>query len=126
MNDLSKRPLRTNVLMLAVALAIITVGSIWVSTIVTSDGVVSSLLSIATISVTGLVGFGKDILKLDDSPFDAQEAAHKERIAEMEGAGAVRMRQIELDHEYRNGQNEAFHKLIDAATGRAAPSGASA
>ena len=44
----------------------------------------------------------RDIISLDDAPFDANQAAHVER-----------MRQAELDHEYRNGQNSAMAALIN-------------
>ena len=50
----------------------------------------------------GLQVLAKDIIAVDSEPFDASEAAHRER-----------MKQLELDHAHRNGQNEAMLRLID-------------
>ena len=109
-----KRPLRTNVLVLAGVLAIIAAAAVWASINISSEGVQASLLSIATIATTGLVGYGTNILKIDEQPFDQQEASHKERLREMEGATAVQLRQIELDHEHRNADNEMKKTLVHA------------
>ena len=114
MNGNGKRPLRTNVLVLAGVLAIIAVAAVWMSVGVASEGVQASLLSIATIATTGLVGYGTNILKLDEAPFDQQEAAHEARLAEMEGATKVKLRQIELDHEYKNADNEMKLMMVRA------------
>ena len=114
MNGNGKRPLRTNVLVLAGVLAVIAIGAVWVSVGVDAEGVQASLLSIATIATTGLVGYGTNILKLDEAPFDQQEAAHEARLKEMEGETTVKLRQIELDHEYKNADNEMKLMMVRA------------
>lgn len=67
-------------------------------------------MAVITLTIGGLFGavgiimaLGKDIVQVDSEPFDAAEAAHAER-----------MRQLELDHAYRNAQNDAMNRLIAA------------
>lgn len=67
-------------------------------------------MAVVTLTIGGLFGvvgiimsLGKDIVQVDSEPFDAAEAAHNER-----------MRQLELDHAYRNAQNDAMNRLIAA------------
>ena len=109
---------RGNILVLAAVLAVIAVGSMFASTIVSSEALQTGFQSLGTIAVTGLVAFGKDILTMDANPFDASEAAHSERMAELQAMNARSAKQMELDHEYRNGQNAAMQALIAAATGK--------
>ena len=111
------KPWRGNILALAAALVVIAVGSMYASVVVTSEALQTGFQSLGTIAVTGLVAFGKDILTMDSNPFDASEAAHAERMHELKAINARSEKQMELDHEYRNGQNAAMQALIAAATG---------
>ena len=111
------RPWRGNILALAAALVLVAIGSMYASVVVTSEALQTGFQSLGTIAVTGLVAFGKDILTMDSSPFDASEAAHTERMAELTAISERQAKQMELDHEYRNGQNAAMQALIAAATG---------
>ena len=117
MNGMITKPWRGNILALAVGLLLIAVGSMYASTIVSSEALQTGFQALGTIATTGLVAFGKDILTMDSNPFDATEAAHHERMAELQAISQRQLEQMKLDHEYRNGQNQAMQALIAAATG---------
>ena len=112
-----QKPWRANVLAIAGALVLVAVGSMYGSAVVVGDALTTGFQALGTIAVTGLVAFGKDILTMDANPFDTDEAKHTERMLELQMADTRTVRQMELDHEYRNSQNEAQLLLITAATG---------
>ena len=117
MNERPMKALRLNVLALAAAVTGIVLGAMWIGSNVEGEAISTASFSIATIGVTGLVAYGKDILTIDSKPFDADQAQHEWRMAQLTGEGNVKIRQMELDHEHRNGQNKAMQTLIEAAVG---------
>ena len=139
MENPKRKPWRPNVIAMAIGVLAIGVASAAGAAVVEEATLAGTLANIALVSATGLVTYGKDILKLDEAPFDQATADHELRIAqgkaehewrlatiEAERAkveattsaeNSLALRKLELEHEFRNGQNETTHKLVDAVTG---------
>ena len=115
------KPWRANILALAAALVVIAIGSMYGAAVVASEALQTGFQSVGTIAVTGLVAFGKDILTMDANPFDASEAAHVERMQEFRLLSERTQRQMELEHEFRNSDNELKQHLVAALTGESPP-----
>ena len=127
MNDETKsseaKPWRKNIIAITLFLAAIAVSAAVGSVFAANEVIASGLMNLALISTTGVVGFGSNIIKLDESPFDSIRAEFEIRLVQIQSdanrtiaacnaENSRAMRQMELDHEYRNGQNDAVKALI--------------
>lgn len=87
---------------------------------------VESALTIIIAGINGGVGlaaliaaFGSELIKLDAQPFDTTKAGHERDMAKIAADERVLLRKTELEHEYRNAENEFRVKALDAAAARA-------
>ena len=119
--------IRPNIMTISLGLLVVAAVCMYIAGTASNASLADTASNLALVAVAGVVAFGTNILQLDSQPFDAAKAQHEERLkqidaeqvmttAKAEANRAVRIKQLELDHEFRNGQNAAMLKLIDAAT----------